>query len=269
MPKFFLANKVFGSLLQLAKYLHAQPVFLMLKRLAALKLLSLTMTAGAQTGPDTAAPYQAAVNNAIAVYQQFRGHESNLYIGLALEQSNVSAKGSAYYGTNDWFRGSVFYDGAKYDSVLLKYDLVRDELIALNPVTRNAFYLFKQRVDYFTLGNKTFINLRKGRGASLPSEGYYEQLAKGSLTLLEKHTKSYQESFSIAGVEQRFDEKAHFYALKGGVYHALSNAKSLYALTGNYKNQIKEQLKKQNLESGKNLELTLVTIAQYYNQANQ
>lgn len=239
----------------------------MLTRLTAWPLVFFSLAANAQT--DSIAPYKAAVNNAIDVYRQYRGTESNLYIGPAVEQSNFSGKGTPYYGSGDWFTGSVLYDDALYENVLLRYDLVRDELVAQNPTTRNAFYLFKERVGYFTLGDKTFINLKKSGHKSSPAEGYYQLLAQGSMTLLKKLTKSYQESFVAGSVEQRYDEKTVFYALKDNVYHELSNAKSLYSLAGTYKNQIKDAIKKGGRDSDKNLELMLTSIAQYYNQLNQ
>jgi hypothetical protein len=241
----------------------------MLKRLAALNFVFLTVIAKAQMDSGIVSVYQPAINNAIAVYHQFRGDALNLYKGPAQEQYSLSESGNPYFGNGDWSSGSVYYEGVLYDHVSLKYDLARDELVVLNPNSRNAFYLFKPRVDWFTLGNKTFINLKKDGNKTLPPEGYYEQLAKGPITLLQKYTKSYQEKFSVGNVEKRFDEKNRFYAVKDNVYHRLSKAKSLYALTGNLESQIKDQIKKEGVNPKNFTEATLTTIARLYNQLSQ
>ena len=216
---------------------------------------------------DSAEHYSAAINNAVQVYQRSRGTESNLYIGPALEQSNFSGKGSPYYRSGDWSTGTVLYDGTVYENVSLKYDLVLDQLVVFNPNTRTAFYIFKPRVENFSLGDKYFINLRKGTNRSAPSEGFYEQLTEGPITILRKDTKTYQENFGIGNVvEQRYDEKIRYYAMKDGVYHELSNANSLYALCGSYSKQIKDNLKKQTLTNQTNNEQTFRAIAEQYNQ---
>jgi hypothetical protein len=241
----------------------------MLKELAAMYLSLVTVVAAAQNDSGTAPVYQAAVSNALAVYHQFRGVESNLYMGLAVEQNNLSGNMNPYFGNGEWNSGSVHYEGVRYDHVLLKYNLVRDELVVLNPNTRNAFYLFKPRVESFTLGTRNFVNLRRKDHRSAPDTGYYERLAEGSITLLRKHVKSYQEKFGNANIEKRFDEKSSFYAVKDGVYYRLSKVKSLFALTGSLEGQIKDQLKNDRIELKSFTEATLTAITRYYNQINK
>jgi hypothetical protein len=108
----------------------------------------------------------------------------------------------------------------------------------------------------------------KNSKSALP-EGYYEQLTNGSITLLQKHTKSYKEKFIVGNVEKHFDEKSRFYALKDGVFHHISKAKSLYALTGRLESQIRERLNNEGLKPKNFTEATLTTIARYYNQLSQ
>jgi hypothetical protein len=235
----------------------------MLEKITALSSVFFTLMAGAQS--DSGAVYQSAVNNALAVYHQFRGDESNLYQGVVQEPYRVSGSSTPYFNS-DWQTGTVFYDGVQYNDALLKYDLLRDELVVQNSRTGNAFYLFKPRVDSFTLGERKFIHLKKESSKTAPPEGYYEKLTNGALTLLERHAKFYQEQFRTNNVEQHFEEKTTFYVLKDGVYQKLSGAKSLYAMTGNWKNKIREQLKQQGVEKQNDLQKTLTAIAETYNQ---
>lgn len=223
----------------------------------------------AQAQTDTGAVYQQAVANAMKVYQQARGNELNLYKGIAEEPFKFSGKGTPYFGSGDWSTGSVLYENVEYNNVLLKYDLLHDELVALNPKTHKAFYLFKPRVESFTMEGKTFVNLKKSGNRSAPAEGYYEQLTQGPITLLQKHSKTFEDRLGVSVVEQRFNEDNRFYALKDGVYHSISNAKSLYTLAGNAKAQIKDRMKKQEEELEKNPEAELTTIATIYNQLNK
>jgi hypothetical protein len=238
----------------------------MLKRLIALPLACMAFVANAQTGPLADTITQPAVDYALDVYKSFRGDESNLYTGIAVEQSSVSARNTPYFGTGDWFTGSVVFDGVTYNGVTLKYDLVRDEVVVLNPKTRNAFYLFKPRVASFTLGAKSFINLGNDGRKSAPDEGYYEQLVNGPITLLKKWTKAYKENFALSNVDQRYDEKTRLYVLKDSVYRSVSGAATLYSLTGSHKNSIREQVKKAGVSSKSDSEETLVAIARTFNQ---
>lgn len=249
-------------------YLHAQSKRnnTMRRGLTAIPLLLLSTIGYTQVDTSASAVYQPAVANAIRVYQQFRGDESNLYNGPVVEQSNFSGKGNPYYDGNDWFNGTVIYGGELYENVSLKYDLVRDQLVVLAPNTRTAFYLFKPRVASFTLGDRTFANFKKVAKSSL-AEGYYQVLAKGAITVLQKSSKSLRESLSTAGIEQRYDEKTRFYAMKDGVYHDVSSAKDLYALTGSFKASVKDEVEKQG-GNNKTLEEALRAIAKSYNQRN-
>lgn len=238
----------------------------MRRRLIAINCVLFSTIVHAQTDTSASAVYQPAVANAVRVYRQFRGDQSNLYQGPVVEQSNFSGKGNPYFGGNDWFIGTVLYGGETYENVSLKYDLVRDQVVVLDPSIHSAFYLFKPRVIAFTLGNRRFVNLKNNTGSS-PAEGYYEVLADGAITLFQKRSKSLQESIGTGGIEQRYDEKTRFYAMKDGVYRDISSEKDLYALTGNFKAGIKDEVEKQGA-SNKNPEETLRLIARSYNQRN-
>lgn len=241
----------------------------MLKKLAAAIFFFPALTAGAQSiAPDTAV-YMPGVDSAIAVYQRFRGDESNLYAGLAQEPYNLTTKDYPFFGVNQWYVGSVCYDGTLYKNAVMKYDLVKNQLLVQNMANQDAFYLFSPRVRYFTLGDRLFINIQQNGNKNAPPAGFYEVLCKGPITLLEQHSKAYQETITTTTVEQRFDEKSRFYALKDQVYYPLSGMKSLYALTGNLKAQLHKELRKQHIKPRQDLRLALVTVAQSYNQLSR
>lgn len=238
----------------------------MLKKLTALTMLLPALAARAQIDPANASVYLPAINNAIAVYNNFRGDESNLYNGLAQEPYELQANGTPYFGTGDWFKGKVQYDNVIYQNAILKYDLVRDLLLVQNPASRNSFSLFKPRVDWFTLGDRMFVNLKKGMGVNPPAEGYYEQLCQGSITLFEKWTKSFQETLANNSIDRHVEEKTKFYALKDGVFYPIPGVKALFKLTKDRKGEIKKQLKRNHIKPRRNLQTGLAAIAQYYNQ---
>lgn len=241
----------------------------MLKKLAAALFLLPSINAGAQAMATDTAVYAPAVDSAIAVYQRFRGNESSLYEGLAQEPYNVTAKDYPFFGLNQWYHGSIFYNGALYNDAVLKYDLVKNVLLVQNASNQNAFYLFTPRVRYFTLDDRMFVNIQNSADKNPPPPGYYQLLAKGPITLFEQFSKAYQETLTSTVVEQRFDEKRKFFALKDRVIYPISNAKALYALTGNLKSQLRKSLKKQHIKPRQNLELGLTTIAQSYNQLSR
>src|SRR5688572_26479276 len=63
------------------------------------------------------------------MYDHKRNNELPIYNGLRHQLYSASLEGIPYFESLDWFTGSVVYDDVLYDSIILRYDQVKDEVI--------------------------------------------------------------------------------------------------------------------------------------------
>src|SRR5689334_16687899 len=90
--------------------------------------------------------YRQALDNAVGYYNQFRGGPTaGLYNGPEQVGYFYFIEGSAYFGSSEWQKGTVFYDGIYYPDVTLKYDQVKDVVLVPHPNGYTAIGLFGPR----------------------------------------------------------------------------------------------------------------------------
>ncbi|MBO9572830.1 MAG: hypothetical protein J7497_11595, partial [Chitinophagaceae bacterium] len=89
--------------------------------------------------------------------------------------------GIPYYNADILVAGQVQYDGLRYDSVLLMYDLISDELITTDFTGSHFVKLVKQKVDSFNIHATKFISIHSGK--KVP-EGYYKLIYSGKRQIL-------------------------------------------------------------------------------------
>src|SRR5690606_9186697 len=85
--------------------------------------------------------------------------------------------------------GTVLYDGIRYRDVVLFYDVVKDELVALHPDGVTRIVLVKPFVQEFTMSGDTVVNVVHLQGELEP--GYYQRLLSttSGTCLVKRHKK--------------------------------------------------------------------------------
>lgn len=188
--------------------------------------------------------------------------DAEIYNGQIHVDYLAAFKGTAYYLTNDWQQGSVLYHNIYYKGLLLRYDLVRDEVVVKHYNGFSSISLFTPRVQAFSFSGSTFIYL-EGNGI-VP--GFYEELKKGRASLYAKRTKFIKEGIVSGQAESEFIEKNTYYLLLNGVFHQIKKQKDLLALLKEKREEITASLK--NDPSFKDdLEAALKAIVESYNQS--
>ena len=84
------------------------------------------------------------------------GNSSRVYTGTEYIGYNPSIRSHAFYGSDSAITGSVYYEGVQYAGLLLKYDLVQDEIVLLSRSGSLPIKLLKQKINTFQLGNDLF-----------------------------------------------------------------------------------------------------------------
>lgn len=209
--------------------------------------------------------HQSAGEKAIEEYLEAKGQNLSIYNGIQHTGYLPSIKGSAYFKSDAWQKGAVTYDGILYKDALLKYDMVKDELIVQHPGSFLGVTLFSPRVDQFCFLNSQFIYIDK-TAASIP-EGFYEQLVRGDVNLLVKRKEIIEEKIIFSELNREFLRQDQYYVQKDGKYYAIKNEKALLNLLDEKKQEIQKYLKKNKIKFKRNPEHTLLTIAEQFNQA--
>ena len=176
-------------------------------------------------------------------------------------------QGSGYLLT-DWRTGTVVYEDILYTGVQLKYDDFKDELILLHP-NGLPIILFTPRVKQFSLDKRQFINFQISSTPLAGSEpGFYEILTRGNIQLLAKRKKAMNEVLQTTGSSKTFVGRTEYIAVKDGILHKIKKESNLFDLVPAKKQGAKNILREKGIMFKNDPELTLQTIAQYYNQSS-
>lgn len=206
--------------------------------------------------------FTSYVNN---IYNAQRENELPIYNGTFHYPYPSSIEGIAYFDSNDWQRGTVVYDGILYTDILMKYNMVADQLVVTNSETGSAFIsLFNPRVKEFAFSGFKFI-LMDTVNTSLPG-GFYQVLAEGKVTLLAKKTKTIWEQIVDNAIYRKFDPHTKYYILKDGEYHYVKNKNTLLALLKEKRSAVQGFLSQKSLNYRRETEKTIVSAVEFYNQ---
>ena len=202
--------------------------------------------------------------SALNAEQQFYGSEP-IFTGQEHTGYSPDIEGTAYYGNDQWQKGSLVYRDVVYPDVRLKYDLVADRLIVQHYNGFTGVTLFTPRIQSFSLDGKNFETLPANAVNRLPLSGIYEVLVKGEVSIYAKRMKSIQESTKSGRVERSILSRETYYASKDGVFYPIKKEKHLLDLMPERKNEIHTLLREKGLRFKKQMERTLVASAEYYN----
>ena len=245
----------------------------MVNQLFALLVFTLLVknAAAQQPLPDSLSVQDIAIAEAVAVFHQAAGLQSQLYKGKLHISYSPAMQGSAYYLSNDVQAGTIEYDHIVFKNVPMWYDEVSDKVVVQHFNKISAFELTSERVDNFSIGDHQFIRIvrENDNAMNTPPTGFYEVLSSGNLTVLARRKKLVAEFIENMEVKKRIDNKESFYAKKSGLYYAVNNERSLYNVIKDKKTEVQQYLRKNKLKLRKTPDLALTRAAVLYNQLTQ
>ena len=121
------------------------------------------------------------------------------------------AQGHQFFITGYYVKGSVVFDGRRYEGLDLKYDIAGDELI-LWIDSYPVIIMNKEMVDSFSLRieNKDYIFFNAGNDTTRILSGYVNLLYSGPTALYARYSKKVQ-PLAVDGIYDLFiDEKQVF-----------------------------------------------------------
>ena len=209
-----------------------------------------------------------AQSNTYTAYIRKINTSGDLFYGIEHIVYTQQMNGTPYFESSEWQKGTVTYNNVLHEDVMLRYDLLKDELIALHP---NGFFpvtVISERVQSFTIGNQQFVFIPQNNAAGL-NQGYYHVLVDGKLSVLVKRSKTIEEKTSVHGVERNVIAKNQYYSLKDGTAHSVTGEESVIQLLGEHARAVRGHLRLRNIKFRKQKELALFELATYYNQLSR
>ena len=215
------------------------------------------------TGTDRVLPPAQQV---VLLYKDSVKENLRLYNGNEFAGNYPGVPGHPFFEYPDPRQGSIFYDGVRYPDVQLSYDIINDEIIFTDPVKNRVIKLVAQKVDWFTIQDHLFVNIRPdSNSVNFPGSGFYEALYDGAALVLSKRKKQYDQSLK-ADEASKFIEWTSYYIRKDGVYHSINNKRSMMSVYKDQKPELEKYMDQQGLNFKKDPVTTMVKITDFYTQ---
>jgi hypothetical protein len=207
----------------------------------------------------------SAKENALQLHQQALRSQARLYNGSKYRAPQQTFEEHPNLASEDWITGSVFYDGELFQDVSLIYDVTTDVLVTDHFPSGHPIQLISDKIDYFTLGNRLFERIGvESVNNSLPRTGFYEILYDGATKVVALRQKLRREKIESTRVFVLYESRDRYFLFRNGVFFPVKSKSSILKLLEDRKQELKRFIKQRNLLISSNRELTLKSLAEYY-----
>lgn len=205
----------------------------------------------------------------IALYKDSLKQNLRIYDGYEFTGGYRRSAGHPFFEFDQPQPGTILYEGTEYSKVLLAYDLSRDEVITVNPVSNQNIKLIPSKIGRFQIGGHSFISLGDLSGLpGFPGEGFYELLYDEGVSVLVKRKKWLRES-ARAEESSRFLQSATYFIKKDNAFHEISSKRSLLRLFDDNKAEATKFMQKEKLDFKKDPDQTIIRVMEFYNLLNK
>lgn len=112
----------------------------------------------------------------VSAFLQNAGDNAALYYGRLEQPLPASAwVGHPYWDDAEYHTGQICYDGVLYESVMLRYNIMSNEVVVLTPERRISVVPNQEKISYFVVEGKRYERLN-GWFVCIEKDGAYELL---------------------------------------------------------------------------------------------
>lgn len=203
------------------------------------------------------------------MYVQAMGAELGLYNGVFYKEfpAYPNDDGQPYYASTEWYNGTVFYDGIRYDNIPMHYDLVNDKLIIDHQFAAVKLELISRKVSYFDFEGHHFVWLDKSAG-DLVQPGFYEQHYNGKIKCYTRWYKKRIESTGAREVQVRYEEHRRMFLIKDNTYFPIKGKASLLKVLKDKKPMLQKYMRKANLDFNAHKAEAVANVLAFYESGN-
>jgi len=204
------------------------------------------------------------------IYQNTLADKVRLYNGTDYKEILLRDydRGQPYFISPEWRKGTIEYEGQRFENVDLLYDLVTDKVLTHQYYTLSKIDLIKEKIASFEIAGHMFIHVSAGDSLSgLLKAGIYDRLEHGDVTLFAQQRKELFEDLSSGRIVQEFRDKNSYFIIKGGQAFEIRRRKDLFTVLSDKKSLIKSELSENRIRFGKQKEKALIVAAKLYNSS--
>jgi hypothetical protein len=208
---------------------------------------------------------------AMRQYHLYVAPEVGLYRGTQyIDYDYTVQMGQPFFGPDSIRNGSVWYGGVAYDHVRMLYDLVKGQVVILDPYNIFKIALYMDLVDSFALDGHTLVRIRDSLAPAWMRSTYFEPIYRGGLVLLKRERKFLHENIVITpdNIRLFIDGKNEYYLKKGGGYHSVNTREALFDLLKDRRSDIKRVIRKSKLKWHRDKVQLLQLAVAWYDSAN-
>jgi len=189
-----------------------------------------------------------------------------LYNGRLWRNLYSRVKGDPFLFTEEFLTGTVTIGNKTFNNVSIKYDVFKDELIALSE-RGFLLQLNKEVIDAFSFNwHERLYQFRKLNSDSLKNpNGFVNVLADGDVSLLVK----YKKDILYLAIDNRYDlfnQTHRIYIVKDGETYLVNSKKELLGLLNSRKQEIKSFVSDNKLKLSRNNPDSFMAVVGYYNE---
>lgn len=234
-------------------------------RLMLFLLLIHTYQLNAQTANLESEQLAKAVHTQQLKYQELVNSNAPLFNGTAYLHYWNKEIGHPYFETDQFLRSEITYKKFRYSNILLKYDLLKKQLVTLNATKEFEMALLNENISEFTIGVHDFVNINNDSTHSdNPGPGFYEVLYKGKTQVIAKYYKRVEASLRAEENYSKFVQYSFFYIKVGEAFHLIEGSSDLYNLLKDQRAVLRKYGNKEKLHFSKDPAKTIVSIATFY-----
>ena len=175
-----------------------------------------------------------------------------------------NASGDQFFLTNTFLRGSVTFNGLRFNNLDLKYDITNDELI-LSIESYPIIFMNKEMVDSFTLvfENRDYKVINAETDTFDVLRGYVNVLYDGPTALYVKYIKKIQ-PLAVDGRYDLFVQEHRIYLRKGTVIVPVKGKRNLLNLLEDKKKEIRYFIRNSRFKIVRKDPVTFIPLLEYY-----
>jgi hypothetical protein len=198
------------------------------------------------------------------VIQQNPSDKQMILNGRIWRNQFTKASGDQFFLTNTFVKGSVFFNGKKFDNLDLMYDIAGDELI-MSIVSHPTIIVNKEMVDSFDLfiGNRIYHIINAGTDTTSVLRGYVNVLYEGPSTLFVKYIKKLQ-PLAVDGRYDLFYQEHSMYLRKNTEIVAFEGKRDLLKILEDKKEHFKEYFKTGKIKLSRKDPDTYIPVLKFY-----
>ncbi|HPJ55007.1 MAG TPA: hypothetical protein PK401_02810 [Bacteroidales bacterium] len=206
----------------------------------------------------------------ISYYQEQSGVFSPLFNGKIPPEYRMLHDGTYFLESEDYYTGTVVYNGKRYVDIQLNLNAHLDELYVKIPQYNSNTILLKAHVASFTLDNMDFLHIVRDLFPMTPETGYYRVLFSGEKIMVLKKTKKLMNS-ATPDVEMTvthvFNESTSYYIVRDGIFHPVKRKGSVLRVLRDKRKELNRHIRDNKLGFGKeDRDVSLASCAARYEQ---